>query len=226
MEVQLKWPPVAYEPVRRVLERGKEHHQLRIELKADHGLVQIPDGRSVAVMDMDSFRPLSQCSTTQGFRLDAWVLETEWNEKLAEAHKIQTSRCKPVLMRVKMVLFGQSVSGIQVATVLGQFKCYLQPPDTGMIDCLYDNPQSLELPDLPPGLEKVNSGARVPVTLMVEELEEMTIPNNKSRDGDAAELVDLLAGIEDWFDKLPSHRPIATVAKDSLVLTTLFPYVI
>ncbi|KAK0627894.1 SNF2 family N-terminal domain-containing protein [Immersiella caudata] len=141
---------------------------------------------------------------------------------MAEARKIQTSRRKIVLMSVKLVLFGQSDSGTQVGTALGRFKCYLQHPDTGMIDCLYDNPQSLQLPDLPPGPEKAENPLRVPATLMVEESEDMAVPDNKSRDGDAAELVDLLAGIEDWFDKLPAHRPIAMAAKDSRVLTALF----
>ena len=121
------------------------------------------------------------------------------------------------------MLFGYVAFGDQVATTLGRFNQYLQPPDSGMIVCLYDNPQSLELPDLSPSNERLEEP--IPATLMIEEPEEMAAHARKSRDGEAAQLVDLLAGIEDWFDKLPAHRSIAMATRDPRILTTLFQYV-
>jgi hypothetical protein len=216
----MKWPPGNYQPDRRVFEEGKAYLQLRIGLKPDHGLVEIPGGQAVAVLEMDCSRALSLCENAPGFRIDAWALETEWNDKVAEAHKSQTNRRKVVLMGVKLALFGQRDSGDQIATALGRFKQFLQPPDTGMVDCCYENPQLLQLPDPPPRMQKADND--LPVALMTEESDEMTVNPGKLRDGEAARICDLITDIEDWFDKLPAYRCIAMASTDSRILTTLF----
>lgn len=169
---------------------------------------------------MDSFRALSLCEKIAGFRIDVWVLETEWKDKTTELQKLQTTRRKTVCIHVNMVLFGPGVFGDQVATALGSFQQFLQPPDTGMFNCSYENPQSLQVPDPPPSMQ--NAGRPLPATLMIEELDEMVDNIDKPRDGETAQLQDLISGIEDWFDKLPPHRSIAMASRDSRILTPLF----
>jgi len=220
VEVQLKWLPATYRPIRQVSGEGNSYFPLRVHLNSNNGLVQTPDGQAVAVLDMDSFRVLSMCGKIAGFRIDVWVLETEWKDKTAELQKLKTSRRKTVCINVNMVLFGQGAFGDQVATALGSFQQFLQPPGTGMFNCSYENPQSLQVPDTSPSMQNV--GRPLPATLMIEELDEMTDNIDKPRDGETAQLQDLISGIEDWFDKLPPHRSIAMASRDSRILTRLF----
>lgn len=168
-------------------------------------------------MEMNLFRALSQCKDVPGFRIDAWIVETEWSEKVAEALKLQNNRRKTALMKVQLAIFGQRSSGEQVATALGHYKQFLQPPDLGMVDCSYENPQSLQLPD---NVHKTDN--HFSTTSIFTESKYMAVDTDRTRRVEAAQIVDLIASIEDWFDQLPARRSIALIPKDSRLLGTLF----
>ena len=206
--------------MRQVFDEGKASHRLQIELKSDHALIQPPDGQAVAVLTTDSFRALALCGTAAGYRIGVWVLDTEWNDKVAEARKVQTNRRKIVRMSVSLVLFGQRAFGDQVAAALGSSQQFLQPPNTGMFDCLYENPQSLQVPDPPPSMQ--NRDRALPATLMIQESDDTAVNAGKPQDGEAAQLADLITGLEDWFDRLPAHRSITMASRDFRILTPLF----
>ncbi|KAJ3536179.1 hypothetical protein NM208_g5824 [Fusarium decemcellulare] len=221
VEVQMRRPPKSYQPVTRTSDGGKVFDSLQLELKTEHGLISIPDGQAVAVLNNKSFQAISSCMIGEHFQIDVWVLSTEWNTKVVEANSLGVYSKSYVRMKINIFLSGPRDAGNSVATSLGRFQAYLQPPHIGLFQYPYSNPQSLSLPESAFELQSTR------LTTQLPNLEEYNNSDDEAQEiveGNSTQIASLIMNIDTFLEDVPRNTSITRAPSDARIISFLFSH--
>ncbi|KAF5004028.1 hypothetical protein FDECE_9441 [Fusarium decemcellulare] len=221
VEVQLKRPTESYQPVSRSSNCGKIYDSLQLKLEAEHGLISIPGGQSVAVLNDKSFQAISSCMIGDLFSIDVWVISTEWNVKVLELQSLSTNSRKLVRMKVSLILSGPRHAGNSVAASLGRFRVYLQNPDLALVQYPYVNPQSLDFPESAFECHTVGS---IPQLLNIGNHDKTDDEAEENVEGSSTQVASLIMNIDTFLEDVPRHLSIGASLKDTRIISSLFSH--
>lgn len=196
-------------------------------MQEHRGLVRMPQGRSVGVLNNQTFEALSVCSGVDSFHADVFIPQDEWEEKEKQlsGRGAVTYRRNGIVMNAELILFGPEALGEILAKSLGENQLFLQPPHGGLTRCPYRNPQSLSLSNMPEYMEVDTTDLGLEAALASRGVNNMEDTPEQVRPGDLTQLANLVADIDKLFDQvpIPSHQPIALPLPHQQMLSTLFP---
>lgn len=199
---------------------------MRLELTADYGILHTLAGDAVAVLNKKSFQALYSVGGADHdqFQIHAWVVQTEWDTKVAILRERSVNARKSVKFKVDLLLYGPADTQSQshVADSLGICQAYLQDPHPSLLQRSYSNPQSLTIPGVHVGTQEMGQallglhGAdeRVETDEEVAEIVQ----------SDPSQLSALIANIDSFLTDLPKHQTGDLVFKDGRIISQLYRY--
>ncbi|CAG9975889.1 unnamed protein product [Clonostachys byssicola] len=201
---------------------GDTYDLMHLNLEADYGLIRTSTDQAIGVLNDKLFQALLSCMAGEHFQIDVWVPSEEWFAKESHAQGLSTNNRKIVILKVDLILFGPDQARNKVATSLGGSKIYLQDPHMGLFQHPYDNPQSLDIPELP--VEFQTTTETTSTGFMTEDASEAEDEVGRSREGNSSELHNLIADIDSLLEASPVHKPIIASTKNARMISTLFSY--
>lgn len=198
-----------------------------LSMREHHGLVYLPRGRSVGILNSQAFEALSACSGVDSFHADVFVSQDEWVNKMKhlDGRGAATHRRNGIVMSAGLILFGPETLGDALAKSLGAHDLFLQPPYDSLTEYSYRNPQSLSLPTTHACMELDTADLGLHAALASRDVVDMENASESTQVADSTRLVNLVAGIDQFFEHVPtlSHRPITLAPQDQRMLSSLFP---
>lgn len=147
--MQIKWALGELSPESRSID-GRRYIQMALDMQDNHGLIRLPQGKPVGLLNRNAFQALLDCSRLESFHTDILILQDQWDDKMnqLEGGGAASHRRNGIVIIAELVLFGLKTFGDKLAESLGIHQLFLQPPHDGFSWCPYHNPQSLSLPDI------------------------------------------------------------------------------
>jgi hypothetical protein len=119
---------------------------LDLETRGTYCNVVLPSGTSVAILNLTTFRLMSQCQEDLSLRFQASISLSTWYQQLEKSG----AEGKSPYSSIDVLVFGYQHEANAVAAQLAENKLYLQDPEYVPDGYQYLNPQALDLPDILP----------------------------------------------------------------------------
>jgi hypothetical protein len=130
-------------------EQSSDDIILDLEVRGLYCNIILPSGKSIAILNLTSFRLLNRCQEDLALRFQASVPLSAWYQQV-ESSEADTS---PRHSKIDILVFGYQNQADAVAAKLAENKFYLQDPEHVPKGYQYHNPQALDLPDGMPQLK-------------------------------------------------------------------------
>ena len=166
------------------------------------------------MFDTRVYSAFSRLPRLSQFVIEGIVLEDEWKAKIKDRSTIRLKNAKRASMKINVLLSGPKHSAEEVAKTLAAYELYLQDPYSGLTVCSYENPQSLQLPQVAVSED------------MLLDLEDFGCPEpeieiNLPTVSQDLEGNDLLAMVGDFFDEFTTQESLSEATTDVRIKTPL-----
>lgn len=224
----MKWELGSHQIEPRDIE-GRQYIPMNLAMEDSYGLVRLPQGRAIGVLNSQAFEALLPCIREGSFHIEMLIPQNEWDIKMEQLNRrgAATLRRQGIVMNAELILFGPEILGDTLAKSLGRYQLFLQPPPESLSGNFHSNPQSLSLPNMHARMEIDTADSGLREALASRGFHDLGDTAEPAYQANSASLANLVADIDNFFDHIPSfnHRSIASTTPLQWMVSSLFPCV-